>query len=413
MKGYGFVKKGAKTIFAVAGAGYVGLSLATLFAQDNIVYIVDIVKEKVDLINEHVSPINDREIKEFFANKTLNLIATQSNEEAYQNADYVIVATPTNFDTTTNEFDTSNVEDVIEKVTSINPNATIVIKSTVPIGFTKNIKKKYRNNNIIFSPEFLRESKALWDNLYPSRIIVGVDKDDSRTEEKAQEFLKLLLSVAKKEGVPTLITGTKEAEAIKLFSNTYLALRIAYFNELDTYASINQLDAQDVIEGVCQDPRIGDFYNNPSFGYGGYCLPKDTKQLRASFAGVPQNLIDAICNANDTRKVYIAQDIRKRLKDIENPKDVTIGIYRLTMKTNSDNFRSSAIQGIIEILQGEGFDIIIYEPELKQNSFEGLTVCHDLTQFKNTSTIIVANRTDENLKDVREKVYTRDVYHRD
>jgi len=393
-------------VIAIAGTGYVGLSNAILLAQNNKVYAVDIVPEKVEMINAKKSPIVDKEIEEYLAEKELNLIATINAEEAYRNADFVVISTPTNYDTEKNYFDTSSVEAVIRLVMDVNPNAIMVIKSTVPVGFTKSVREKYSSDNIIFSPEFLREGRALYDNLHPSRIIVGAPVGDERLMTAAHEFAELLAEGAIEENIPMLFTDMTEAEAVKLFANTYLALRVSFFNELDTYAELKGLNTKQIIEGVGLDPRIGMHYNNPSFGYGGYCLPKDTKQLLANYKDVPENMIEAIVKSNDTRKKHIADMIAKR-----NPK--TVGIYRLTMKTDSDNFRASAIQSVIEILKEKNIDIIIYEPTLKTNTFEDLKVENDFEKFKCLSDVIVANRLDDNLNDCLFKVYTRDLYTRD
>lgn len=386
---------------AVAGTGYVGLSLATLLSQKYEVVALDIVPEKIDLINKRISPIKDEYIEKFFKEKKLYLKATLDYQEAFKDAEYIIISTPTNYDEEKNFFDTSSVEDIIEKVKSINDkNITMVVKSTIPVGYIEKVKEKYQIDNIFFSPEFLREGKALYDNLYPSRIIVG------EKSQRAKTFANLLVESAEKENIDVLYMNNTEAEAVKLFANTYLALRVAYFNELDTYAEKKGLDASEIIQGVCLDPRIGTHYNNPSFGYGGYCLPKDTKQLLANYKDVPQNLIEAIVKSNATRKQFIADDILKT-----NPK--VIGIYRLTMKSGSDNFRSSAIQDIINILKEYKKEILIYEPTLNEEEFNGCKVTNDLDSFKENSDIIMANRVAEELKDVKKKVYTRDIFNKD
>ena len=399
---------------AVAGTGYVGLSIAVLLSQHNEVKAVDVVPAKVDLINNKKSPIVDKEIEEFLATKELNLVATTDGDSAYRDAELVVIATPTNYDDEKNYFDTSYVESVIEQVMRVNDKAVMVIKSTVPVGYTESVREKYNTERIIFSPEFLREGRALYDNLYPSRIIVGVPKNNDQVIAMGQKFADLLKEGAIKEDVETLLTNLTEAEAIKLFANTYLAMRVAYFNELDTYAEVKNLNAAQIIQGIGLDPRIGTHYNNPSFGYGGYCLPKDTKQLRANYKNVPQNLIDAIVESNRTRKNFVADQIIDQARATSDGKDnFVVGIYRLTMKANSDNFRKSSIQGVMKRLENKGITIVIYEPTLDEEEFFGHKVIKDLDEFKKMSAVIVVNRMEEAVEDVADKVYTRDIFARD
>ena len=391
---------------AIAGTGYVGLSMAVLLAQHNTVTAVDIVPEKADLINRRISPIADSEIQEYLSTRPLDLTATTDGDSAYRNADLVLISTPTNYDPDQNYFDTSSVESVIRQVMAVNPSAAVVIRSTVPVGFTESARVKHGCRRLLFSPEFLREGRALYDNLYPSRIVVGVSQDDSQLRQTAEDFAALLREGAVKKDIPVRFMAPAEAEAVKLFANTYLALRVSYFNELDTYAQVRGLDTRAIIEGVCLDPRIGDQYNNPSFGYGGYCLPKDTKQLLANYRDVPQNIISAIVAANSTRKDFIAEQILAR-----HPR--TVGIYRLTMKAGSDNFRQSSIQGVMKRIKAKGVEVVVYEPALREDRFFNSRVIRDLDEFKRVSDVIVANRYSDDIRDVPDKVYTRDLYFRD